>query len=183
MYYDGVFIHQDNGDVAVWDFYMVDQSFFNIFTIPLIRGNVDLLYSHLNSIMISKSIALKFFGHTDIVGKTVEITYNKGNKLFSIVGVYEDQNHSSSVHPNIIGNIEYVDNTFKDQDKYPWAETYLMTNKNIDVSSLNTKINEYVLEKNYKNEITYDLQALNDIYFHSQHIESYFSVQEGNLKK
>ncbi len=184
LFYRGVFIHQENGNFQVKDFLMVDSSFFKIFTISILAGNVDMLYNGVNSIFVSQSFAIKYFGHSRVVGEVLELKNKRvGSLPFTIAGVFEDIEHSSSINANIIGNIEHVHNLFKDDDRHPWSENYLLVNKNTDIKMLSEKINEYANKEFFPNNyLINSLQALNDIYFHSAHISQDSEFVKGNLK-
>ncbi|RYZ28943.1 MAG: ABC transporter permease, partial [Chitinophagaceae bacterium] len=45
----------------------VDSTFFNIFTIPAIHGNTQMALNEPNSVVLTKSAALKYFGTTDVL--------------------------------------------------------------------------------------------------------------------
>jgi putative ABC transport system permease protein len=52
-------------------FYAVDSTFFDVFTFPLIHGDPETALVQPNSMVISKTTALKYFGSTDVIGKTL----------------------------------------------------------------------------------------------------------------
>ena len=51
--------------------YMVDPSFFDLFTFPLVRGNPQTVLSNKNSIILTEKMAEKYFGHDDPIGETL----------------------------------------------------------------------------------------------------------------
>jgi len=53
-----------------------DAEFFEIFSFPILYGNLEGLYKE-NNIVISKTIAEKYFARRDPIGKEVEIIFNK----------------------------------------------------------------------------------------------------------
>ncbi len=67
--------------------YYADSTIFNIFTCRFIEGNPATALKNPNSIVISKSIAEKYFGkNTQVVGKTMKTVYD----LYKVTGVIED---------------------------------------------------------------------------------------------
>ncbi|MGB5436231.1 MAG: FtsX-like permease family protein [Maribacter sp.] len=65
----------------------VDASFFDMFSFPLVHGKPDEVLQTANSIVLSKSMAMKLFGTIDVVGKSVFLdTVNK----FTITGIMDD---------------------------------------------------------------------------------------------
>ena len=64
-----------------------DQSFFNVFTFPLIKGDPETVLKEPYTAVLTESIAEKYFGSEDPVGKTISINYQRDYK---ITGVVED---------------------------------------------------------------------------------------------
>lgn len=50
---------------------LVDSTFFKMFSFPLLHGNVEEVLSTRNSVILTRSYALKVFGEEDVVGKTL----------------------------------------------------------------------------------------------------------------
>ncbi|WP_373564706.1 ABC transporter permease [Sphingobacterium sp. E70] len=51
----------------------VDASFFKIFTLPLIKGDANTAVKMPYTAVISESMARKYFGTTDVVGRDLAI--------------------------------------------------------------------------------------------------------------
>ena len=51
--------------------FMADPSILRLFNFPLIHGNPDELLNAPNQIVITKEMALKYFGKTDVIGETL----------------------------------------------------------------------------------------------------------------
>lgn len=65
-------------------FLYADPAFFNMFSFPLIAGNAATVLSGPNMIVLSETMARKYFGTTDIVGKTLKIN---NRKEYQVTGV------------------------------------------------------------------------------------------------
>ncbi len=76
------FIEEDN--VA-----NVDSNFFEVFTLPALSGNTHTALNEPNTVVISESAAKKYFGTTDVIGKTIEIKADK-NPFYKITAVIKD---------------------------------------------------------------------------------------------
>ena len=73
-------------------FYMADQALLKIFDVDLISGSPEKVLSDKNSVAISKSIASKYFGDNDPIGKSIKVN----NQFdFEVEAVYEDVPHNS----------------------------------------------------------------------------------------
>ncbi|MDO1447362.1 ABC transporter permease [Rhodocytophaga aerolata] len=74
----------------------VDTNFFEVFTFPLVHGNRATVLASPNSVVISESIAHKYFGTDNPVGKTLEFIWEKP-VLFTISGVAKTVPANSSI--------------------------------------------------------------------------------------
>lgn len=68
--------------------YYADKDFFSVFDFDLRAGNRNSLLSEPNSIVITESLARKWFNSTDVLGKTV--LWKDGQAELNITGVVED---------------------------------------------------------------------------------------------
>src|ERR1035437_5112191 len=66
---------------------LADASLFSVFTFPLINGDPRSVLENPNSVVISKSIAEKYFGKENPLGKT--ISYNRNISL-TVSGIMKD---------------------------------------------------------------------------------------------
>lgn len=69
----------------------VDSSVFNIFTLPLLKGNPKTALVEPNTIVINEELALKYFGKDDPIGKQVTVD----DIDFTISGVMKNQPQNS----------------------------------------------------------------------------------------
>ena len=69
------------------DYMGVDAPFFDIFSFPLLKGRSEEVLQTPNSIVLSRSMAIKLFGSLDVIGKTVLM--NTEHK-FLVTGIMED---------------------------------------------------------------------------------------------
>jgi putative ABC transport system permease protein len=120
------------------------KDYFNVFSYPLIEGRPNQVLSNESSIVISKSLAVKFFGTTlDIIGKPIEF---EDSVQFLVSGIFDIPASSSksfdfilpfetqfSLYPN-----------FKDSWNNSWPNVYVLVKQNTDISQLNLKINNVV---------------------------------------
>ena len=67
-----------------------DNNFFNLFTFPLIQSGSHNLLTDMNSIVISESMAIKFFERPDCEGKTLILKDENRNEAYRITGVFKD---------------------------------------------------------------------------------------------
>jgi putative ABC transport system permease protein len=127
-------------------FYAVDGTFFEIFTFPLLHGDPETVLSEPNTMVLSKDTAMKYFGNTDVVGKTLsaDFSYGFGRVDFQITGVSEnvpDNSHfhydllvSSASFPSLINNTGWSSNSFI---------TYLLLSEGTSQQWFDEKLKEF----------------------------------------
>src|SRR5687768_17128271 len=67
--------------------YYTSEDFFNLFTIPLIHGDKQTALKEPNTAVLSKSLAKKYFGNENPIGKTIK---NNGTVEYEVTGVFDD---------------------------------------------------------------------------------------------
>ena len=156
--------------------YYVDSSFFNIFSFPLIHGNASKALSNPNAVLISESVATKYFGDDDPMGRILSLSTEWQGDNYIISGVFEDVPLNSQMDFDFIFPIRdlLTNFQFKGRDWY-WINyyTYFLLRPNADISKLNDQITDlvnrhvqdYVTSSNF--ELNFELQPLTDINLYS----------------
>jgi putative ABC transport system permease protein len=83
-------------------FVYADSTFFDVFTTRFIAGNSSKALNRPNTLVITRSIAMKYFGSTDIIGKTLQIF--DPPQPFSVEGVIEDFPANSHIRFSILAS-------------------------------------------------------------------------------
>jgi putative ABC transport system permease protein len=89
----------------------VDSTFFDVFTLPALAGDTKTALNQPNTVVISESTAKKYFGTTDVIGKTIE-TNDKVN--YKITAVIKDIPNNSHFHFDFLFSMKNVD--------YQWGQ-------------------------------------------------------------
>ena len=87
-----VLIGHDQSQFYESDFIYTEKEIFDIFDIPLLQGNHETAFSRLHSMIISKDMAAKYFGHNNSMGQSLNVDGND----FEITGIV--QNPPSNTH-------------------------------------------------------------------------------------
>src|SRR5437762_990022 len=69
----------------------VDSTFFNVFTLPAVYGDTKTALNEPNTVVVTESGAKKYFGSTNVLGKTIEAD----KTLYKISAVIKDVPHNS----------------------------------------------------------------------------------------
>ncbi len=78
-----------------------DNNFFNNFSFKLKQGNVATALSSKNNVVLSESVAHKYFGNTDAIGNTIHLT-DDTSQLFTVTGIAEDAPANSSIQYDLL---------------------------------------------------------------------------------
>ena len=166
-------------------FTYADPNLFSIFSFELMKGNPATVLKRPFSIVISETIAHKYFGNEDPIGKVLRLE-NKHD--YTITGVMEEIPHNSHFRYDILATLAGSRQVFGSawMSNWGWRNfiTYLLAKEGFSQISFGNKVSEFVTENRDFNEgespSTYSVQALKDIHLYSGHIENDIQVQ-GNI--
>ncbi|MEX2233943.1 MAG: ABC transporter permease, partial [Cyclobacteriaceae bacterium] len=146
-----------------------DPNLFEFFSIPLLAGSPTKVLANPDAIVISSSIARKYFGETDPIGKILTL----GDKeSFTVTGVFQDLPGNSHL------NFEVVLSTLRIQyateNVNPFArssQNYFKIREGMSVIELEKKLNrEHKIHWDFTDwtgsTLTFFLQPLKEIPFH-----------------
>ncbi|MDO6429179.1 ABC transporter permease [Flavitalea sp. BT771] len=83
------------------DAYMVDSTFFDVFTYHFVNGNPAAAFTHPYSIVLLQPVAEKLFGKENPVGKTLEMNDDWGKKTFTVTAVVDESLGKSHINAGI----------------------------------------------------------------------------------
>ncbi len=118
------------GEKHLWikDAFIVDSTFFDIFTYRAVRGDLQTALDKPNTAVLLKPLAEKLFGNEDPIGKTVTLDNTDQDKVnYTITGVVEAVGKSHLYSELFITmNSEGMGKRFKDWDS--WVSETFMSN-------------------------------------------------------
>lgn len=83
-------------------FYYAEQDIFEVFTIPLIKGDSQTALKNPNSLVLSESMALKYFGDEDPIGKLMKVGSDR--EAYQVTGIMEDVPKNSHLHYDFLAS-------------------------------------------------------------------------------
>ncbi|MGC9342224.1 MAG: ABC transporter permease [Bacteroidales bacterium] len=138
-------------------FVIADSTFFEVFPIGLIKGTEEDALKRPNTIAISNSIAKKYFGDEEPVGKILEVKfdYGLGVKEFEVTAVFNDVPNNSHFHYELLASSM----TFPDLLNNPgWTAnnfiSYLKLKEGADPEYFDEKLKEFT--RKYMGEEKFD---------------------------
>lgn len=159
----------------------VDTNFFDVFTFPLLHGDIKTALNEVNSVVISENTALRLFNSTDVVGRVLRMnndpSFQRLKKPMVISAVAKDPPKNSSVQFEILLPFSFLELAFIDSN---WLSAYLGTfvvlEPKSDLAAIQQKLNrvfaihakDQVEQKialyGYDSRINYGLQNIMDLH-------------------
>jgi len=154
--------------------FLVDPSFFKLFSFRLVQGNIENVFKQYNSVVLSESCAKKYFGEDDPIGKTITLK-NFGNKVLVVSGIIKDVPQNSHFSFDLLLLLDICKDIYWDPFIKGWDGsdfyTYIKTQKNVNVEDLEQKIKSIITEK-YSGKYgipNLSLKALTSIHLYSHY--------------
>ncbi len=153
-------------------FFFADSSVFNIFTWHLLEGDPKTALTEPYTVVITKSMARKYFGKEDPVGKILSFNHWKN---FRVTGIVQDLSPDSHFTFNFLASFAtlksmlYTHGELNDWQGNLEFYTYLMLRKNSSPQGLEEQIQHLIAEHakatNYR--LVSHLEPLTSIHLHS----------------
>lgn len=118
-----------NGQVQREEITFADPNVFKVFTFPIIYGPQEDALQDLQSIVLTKSTAIRLFGEENPTGKTLEIKLEDSFQPFVVTGVAEDLPANSTIQFNVLANYDYLASKTRNGARYQdsWNRSAFMT--------------------------------------------------------
>jgi putative ABC transport system permease protein len=160
---------------------LIDSNFFQMFSIPLVEGDIKTALTEPNTIVVTKAFGEKYFGNSQALGKMLTV----GTDLLKVTGVIDKIPGNSHFHADaFISMITYV----TPKARQTWSNvgyyTYLLLDKNATPKKLEAGFPQLVAKfvvpeiqhdmgvslaeaQKSVNSFLFFLQPLTDIHLHS----------------
>ncbi|GGA87230.1 ABC transporter permease [Puia dinghuensis] len=160
----------------------VDSNFFQVFTLPLVKGDAATALLQPNTVIITRSVAEKYFGNEDPIGKV--LTFTDDNAALTVTGVIEGVPENSHFHFDLFASMASLPEARNPSWLTSNYHTYLLLPEGYDAKKLEAKlpgvVGKYIGPQLQKamgislaqfrasgNNIGFFLQPLTDIHLHS----------------
>lgn len=125
-----------------------DSNFFNNLSFHLLKGNPKTVLNSTSDIVISASLAKKYFGNQNPVGKTIQVIVDT-TQTFIISGVVEDAPHNSSIQYSVVMPLlSYVNYQSNINGGFSSANHLYIVElaDNVDYKNFEKKMNKWVTD-------------------------------------
>lgn len=182
--YGGILVKKGNENIHENRVIYTESSLFDVFTLPMISGDPKTALTAPHSMVITKSIAEKYFNRTDVVGQNM-IVGDTGN--YQITGVVEDVPEQSHFHYDFFLALSESQESKADNWLSNNFNTYILVQLETDAKALESKIggivDQYVLPQAQQvlnvskdelarsgNYVKYSLMPLSQIHLYSNKV-------------
>ena len=163
----------------------VDANFFDVFTIPFLKGNPKTALIQPNCVVLSKAVAQKYFGDENPIGKVIYFKKGADAPAFRVTGLFDKIPSNSHFHFDLLGSMA----SDTEAKSTSWLTsnyfTYLLLAEGADYKKLEAKLPATVEKymgpqiiqamgmslsqfRTKGNELGLHLQKLTDIHFYSE---------------
>ncbi|HEX3384494.1 MAG TPA: ABC transporter permease, partial [Mucilaginibacter sp.] len=149
-----------------------DKSLLSILGLEFVRGDAAHALEQVNEVVINETMAKKFFGDSDPVGKTLKFDNTED---LTVTGVFKDLPKNSSLQFHWLVPMAHVEHKQPWQQLWGanWARTYVELEPSANLASINAKLKHYLNVKtgNKDGQTTCFLFAMNDWNLHNNFVD------------
>ncbi len=173
-------ITNDNGETRSFEdasILAADSNFHKVFTLLPISGDPETALYNPRSLIMNESTALRYFGHTDVVGKHILIGREGKSISFRVTAVIEDLPEQSHFSFNLLVSMSSFPNIKRRENTWWWTTfvTYILIDEQTNPETVERKLAALPARYNNQEDVdrlnwTLKLQPLESIRLYSQNI-------------
>lgn len=175
----------------VEDYLSADANFFSFFDFPLLSGTPEGVFKDPYNVVLTESLAKKFFGEEDPIGNMISTKIRQNEYQLKVSGVMADMPENSHLNIDMLLAHNTADQFFNGFSAYydnDWASpdntTYLKLDQGVEADGIAAGLNDLGARNRAEDDErthTYSLQALSDVHFRSEALDDALNYREGNL--
>lgn len=150
------------------------SSFFKVFPFEIISGKGEILLQRKDEIILSKALTERLFPNIpNPIGQVLSFDHTTFNGKFKVAGVFEGPPSNASWQFDFLLHFDVL--LEQDASSREWmshaAKTFLLLRKDTDITQFNTKIANYINDRNeYSNAFTPFVKRFSDKYLHGKYV-------------
>lgn len=146
--------------------YVTDAEVFDVFDFKLIMGDPKTALKEPLSIVLTESIAEKYFGHTDVLGKQLLIIreYSDEEVAHTITGIMADLPSNTHLPVELLISFQ------NEEERSWWAYVYVLLKEGVDIETVEAKMPDFLqkfTEEGQEPNFSYEFQPLANIHLGS----------------
>ncbi len=154
------------------NYWYADSSFFTVFSYKLIKGNPVTALNAPYQLVITTSMAKKYFGDDDPMGKTLLVS---NSHEFIVTGIVQDAPSNSQMNFDFIASFTSLDASKTEEWWTANDVTYLLLNRAEEIAPLQKQVIGYMNKAEIRQEaqvkgsdyLTYHLEPLKKVHLYS----------------
>lgn len=150
-----------------------DPDFFEMISFRLTRGNPQTALNEPNTIVLTQSMATKYFGEEDPMGKTIQYNGGRGELEFKVTGVMDDLPHNTHFKFDFLASFLSVKRQLNNWGSFKPIWTYVTLNEGVSPDNIRAGLPGFA-QKYVPGRVrdhpgyTLDMEPLNEIYLKSK---------------
>jgi putative ABC transport system permease protein len=170
-WFDCTLAHYDDSKVAIFNernLYYADPSFLALFDYPFQEGDRSTALTKPFSIVLTESVARKYFGKEEALGKVLRLKGSSEDHDYTVTGILSDPRPDSHIDADIIASVSSLENN--PQFKFFDAYTYIRLADELKADQFDSKLAALANELHppvNKIRTELKLQPVKDIHLHS----------------
>ncbi|MEO1052718.1 MAG: ABC transporter permease [Bacteroidota bacterium] len=159
-------------------FCFVDSTFFDVFTMQPIIGNMETALDNPFSVVLTKKMANRYFGRIDVLGEELFYEDERRSYSFNVTAVIENIPQNSHFAPDFLASLNSLETMMPWYNNWhhPPMYTYIKSVSGADEEVLNQEVRDLIMSNlpDYeKGQRDYELQKLTDIHLKSDLAEEW----------
>lgn len=166
----------------------VDERFFSMFSFPLLYGDPKTALHDPHSVVLSEDLAMRYFGKTDVLGKTLQLNAGKEFEPFVVSAIVRNSPANSSIKTEMLVSMNFEE--ARQEGEPYWINFFLNTfvtlKEGTDIQKTEAAMNRVYNREaaaqlrtmadnyGYKDKITYHLQP-----FLKMHLDTEYPAENG----
>ncbi|HEX5153768.1 MAG TPA: ABC transporter permease [Parafilimonas sp.] len=142
-----------SNDVITENPLFVDDNFLSVFTFPLLQGSTRTALKDPHSVVLTKDVAKKYFGTTDVVGETMQIKIDTAFENFTVTAVAENSPQNSTLRTGMLMPYKFYEKYNSNTDWIGGSlNTFLLLSPQANLQAVETKM-QALFDKHTKDKI------------------------------
>ena len=165
------------------DWFIADQSLFDLFDFEALDGDLSTALTEPNTVVLTESAAIKYFGTADVVGNEIERGSNNGKVTAVIKDLPANSHLQFAILVSNVNSDEGWQRYLNNWQTYG-AYTYVLLNEETTIDQLREKLPDFENSRMgpFAAVFSVDFQGIEDIYMKSEGIEYGLEESQGKME-
>ncbi len=169
MTYFSGYVKYNDGEIFREYITLADPNIFEMFTFPILAGDREVMFDDLYNVAISETVAEKYFGEEDPLGKELQIN---NSITIKVTGVFKNIADNSHLDFDFIVPFEVLKDFGSNLEE--WGSnsyyTYIQLQEKVNWLEFDAKIENYLEDHDVGYPVKLNLQPLTEIHLLSDYV-------------